>query len=59
MSELSLHGSTLRRMLSSYGADASGSAVSRKKLRQDQELTFFSQLELCIETMWAFGGSHY
>ena len=42
-----------------HGADASGWAVLRKKLRRDQVLAFYSQLQACIVAMKACGGSHY
>ena len=42
-----------------HGADASGCAVMRKKLRRDQVLAFYSQLQACIVAMKACGGSHY
>ena len=42
-----------------HGADASGRAVLRKKLRRDQVLLFFSQLPTCIVAMEACGGAHF
>lgn len=42
-----------------HGADASGQAVLRKKLRRDQVLSFFSQLPSCIVAMEACGGAHF
>ncbi|MDZ4395798.1 IS110 family transposase [Cypionkella sp.] len=42
-----------------HEADASGRAVLRKRLRRDQVLAFFGQLEPCIVAMEACGGSHY
>ena len=42
-----------------HGADVSGRAVLRKKLRRDQVLTFFSQLQPCIVAMEACGGAHF
>ena len=42
-----------------HGADASGWAVLRKKLRRDQVLAFYSQLQACIVAIKACGGSHY
>ena len=42
-----------------HGADASGRAVLRKKLRRDQVLAFFSQLGPCVVAMEACGGAHF
>ena len=42
-----------------HGADASGRAVLRKKLRRDQLLAFFSQLPRCLVAMEACGGAHF
>jgi len=42
-----------------HGADASGRAVLRKKLRRDQVLAFFSQLQPCVVAMEACGGAHF
>ena len=42
-----------------HGADASGRAVLRKKLRRDQVRAFFSQLPRCVVAMEACGGSHF
>ncbi len=42
-----------------HGADASGRAVLRKKLRRDQVLAFFCQLEPCVVAMEACGGAHF
>ena len=42
-----------------HGADASGRAVLRKKLRRDQVLVFFSQLPTCLVAMEACGGAHF
>ena len=42
-----------------HGADASGQAVLRKKLRRGQVLEFFSWLPLCIVAMEACGGAHF
>jgi len=41
------------------GADASGRAVLRKKLRLDQMLAFFGQLRPCVVAMEACGGAHF
>ena len=40
-------------------ADGSGRAVLRKKLRRDQVLAFFSQLQPCVVAMEACGGAHF
>ena len=42
-----------------HGAAASGRAELRKKLRRDQVLAFFSQLQPCVVAMEACGGAHY
>ena len=42
-----------------HGADASARAILRKKLRRDQVLAFFSQLQRCVVAMEACGGAHY
>ncbi|ASP20019.1 transposase IS116/IS110/IS902 family protein (plasmid) [Antarctobacter heliothermus] len=42
-----------------HGADASGRAVLRKKLRRMQVLEFFSQLPPCIVAMEACGSAHF
>lgn len=42
-----------------HGADASGQAVLRKKLRRDQFLAFFAQLPSYVVTMKACGGEHF
>ena len=42
-----------------HGADATGSAVLRKKLRRDQVRIFFSQLPPCVVAMEACGGAHF
>ncbi len=42
-----------------HGADASGRAVLRKKLRRDQVLGFFSHLPSCVVAMEACGGAHF
>lgn len=39
-----------------HGADASGWAVLRKKLRRDQVLAFFGQIPACVVAMEACGG---
>ncbi|MCZ4260617.1 IS110 family transposase [Limimaricola sp. G21655-S1] len=42
-----------------HGADSSGRAVIRKKLRRDQVLFFFSQVPPCVVAMEACGGAHF
>ena len=42
-----------------HGADASGRAVLRKRLRRDQVLAFFGQLPPCVVAMEACGGAHF
>ena len=42
-----------------HGADRTGRAVLRKKLRRAQVLEFFSQLPSCIVAMEACGGAHF
>ncbi len=46
-------------MFQDHGADASGRAELRKKLRRDQVLAFFSQLQPCVAAMEACGGAHF
>ena len=42
-----------------HGADASGRAVLRSKLRRAQVLEFFGQLGPCTVAMEACGGAHF
>ncbi|BCH62461.1 IS110 family transposase (plasmid) [Agrobacterium vitis] len=42
-----------------HGADETGRAVLRRKLRRDHVLSFFSQLPRCIVAMEACGGAHF
>ena len=42
-----------------HGDDASGRVVLRKKLRRDQVLAFFCQLQPCVVAMEACGGAHF
>ena len=42
-----------------HGADASGWAVLRKKLRRAQVLEVFGQLPPCVVAMEACGGAHF
>lgn len=60
MSEIITVGLDLaKNVFQAHGADASGQAVLRKKLRRDQVLSFFSQLPSCIVAMEACGGAHF
>ncbi len=42
-----------------HGADGTGRAALRKKLRRSQVLEFFSQLPPCVVAMEACGGAHF
>ncbi len=42
-----------------HGADGTGRAAQRKKLRRAQVLEFFSQLPPCVVAMEACGGAHF
>lgn len=42
-----------------HGADRTGHAVLRKKLRREQILLFVSQLAPCVVAMEACGGAHF
>src|SRR6056297_53227 len=42
-----------------HGADAAGQPVLRKKLRRDQVLSFFGELQPCVVALEAFGGAHF
>lgn len=46
-----------KNVFQAHGADASGRAVERKKLRRDQVLAFFGQLQPCVVAMKACGGA--
>ena len=60
MSEITTVGLDLaKNVFQAHGADASGRAVLRKKLRRDQVLAFFSQLPRCVAAMEACGGAHF
>ena len=48
-----------KNVFQAHGADASGRTVLRKKLRRDQVLTFFSQLQPCVVAMEACGGAYF
>lgn len=60
MSEISTVGLDLaQNVFQVHGADASGRTELRKKLRRDQVLAFFSQLQPCVVAMEACGGAHF
>ena len=60
MSEITTIGLGLaKNVFQVHGADASGRAVLRKKLRRDQVLAFFSQLPPSVVAMEACGGAHF
>jgi hypothetical protein len=60
MSEIITVGLDLaKNVFQAHGADASGRAVLRKKLRRDQVVAFFSQLPPCVVAMEACGGAHF
>lgn len=60
MSEITTVGLDLaKNVFQAHGADASGRAVLRKKLRRDQVLAFFSKLQPCVVAMEACGGAHF
>jgi transposase len=42
-----------------HGADGSGRAVLRKRLRRDQVRAFFAELPACVVAMEACGGAHF
>lgn len=60
MSEITTIGLDLaKNVFQAHGADASGNAILRKKLRRDQVLDFFAQLSPCLVAMEACGGAHF
>ncbi|PTE19854.1 IS110 family transposase, partial [Cereibacter changlensis JA139] len=60
MSEITTVGLDLaKNAFLAHGADASGRAVLRKKLRRDQVLDFFGRLPPCVVAMEACGGAHF
>jgi transposase len=60
MAEITTVGLDLaKNVFQAHGADASGRAVLRKKLRREQVLAFFSQLPACVVAMEACGGAHF
>lgn len=60
MSEITAVGLDLaKNVFQVHGADASGRAVLRKKLRRDQVLDFFSRLMPYVVALEACGGAHF
>ena len=60
MSEITTVGLDLaKNVFQVHGADGTGRAVLRKKLRRAQVLEFFGQLPACVVAMEACGGAHY
>ena len=60
MSEVTTIGLDLaKNVFQVHGADGSGHAIIRKKLRRDQVLSFFSQVPPCVVAMEACGGAHF
>ena len=60
MSEITTIGLVLaKNVFQLHGADRSGKAVLRKKLRRDQVLAFLSALSPCVVAMEACGGAHF
>jgi transposase len=60
MSEVSVIGLDLaKHVFQVHGADASGRAVLRKKLRRTQLLEFFGHQPRCVVAMEACGGAHF
>ena len=48
-----------KNVFQAHGANVSGKEVLRKKLRRDQVLAFFSQLQPCVVAMEACGSAHF
>lgn len=60
MSEIIAVGLDLaKNVFQAHGADASGRASLRKRLRRDQVLAFSGQLQPCVVAMEACGGAHF
>lgn len=60
MSEIIIVGLDLaKNVFQVHGADNTGRAILRKKLRRAQVLEFFSQLPACVVAMEACGGAHF
>ena len=60
MSEITTIGLDLaKNVFQLHGADRSGKAVLRKKLRRDQVLAFLAALSPCVVAMEACGGAHF
>lgn len=49
----------VKNVFQAHGADASGRAVLRKKLRREQVLEFFGRQLCCVVAMEACGGAHF
>ncbi len=60
MAEITTVGLDLaKNVFQAHGADISGQAVLRKKLRRDQVLGLFAQLPACVVAIEACGGAHF
>ena len=60
MSEMITVGLDLaKNVFQAHGADVSGRAVLRKKLRRDQVLAFFAELPACVVAMETCAGAHH
>lgn len=60
MSEIVTVGLDLaKNVFQAHGADASGRAMLRKKLRRHQVFELFGQLPPCVVAMEACGGAHF
>jgi len=60
MAEITTVGLDLaKNVFQAHGADASGRAILRKKLRRDQVLAFFAQLPVCVVAMEACASAHF
>ena len=60
MSEITTIGLDLAKtVFQVHGADGSGQAVMRRRLRRHQVLAFFAQLPSCVVAMEACGGAHF
>lgn len=59
MSEITTVGLDLaKNVFQAHGADASGKAILRKKLRRDQVLDFFAQLCRLVSLPWKPAAAH-
>ncbi len=60
MEEISMIGLDLaKNVFQVHGADQTGRAVLRKKLRRAQVLEFFAELPRCVVAMEACASAHY